>query len=175
MCRLTHVLGVEGGAKTEGRTRAELDIVGQGEDAALVNLALYVVSLLLFSLSLYLLAYLCEAAWVKLVFACNLHPDIRACIAVPRSLRASLNSRVDVVVVACAEHAQVVRAGNSRSVGSSAVAKRSRVLGHGCLLDIVAALDTSDEALVADGGVDCRDLFEEVDEGAGVDIGLLEV
>ncbi len=41
MSSLTEILRVEGGAETQGDSRAELDVVGESCDAAVVDLGLF--------------------------------------------------------------------------------------------------------------------------------------
>ena len=80
------------------------------------------------------------------------------------------------MVVAGREQAQVVARGDGGRVLGHAVADGSSVLGDGGLLDVVATLRTDQEAFVAEDGVEVgRRTVQEVEEGAGVQVGLLEV
>ena len=80
------------------------------------------------------------------------------------------------MIVAGGEDAQVVGGCDSCGVAPLAVSCCETVLGDSCFLDVVAAFCADKEAFVAEGHVDGRDgAFEEVDEGADVDVGLLVV
>jgi len=80
------------------------------------------------------------------------------------------------VVVASGEQRQVVAGGDGSGVLGNAVANGSGVLGDGGLGDIVATLSTNQEALVAQDGIEVGGgAVQEVEEGAGVQVGLLEV
>lgn len=80
------------------------------------------------------------------------------------------------MVVAGGEQRQVVAGGDGSRVLGNAVADGSRVLGDGGLGDIVATLGTNQEALVAEDGVEVGGgAVQEVEEGTGVQVGLLEV
>lgn len=80
------------------------------------------------------------------------------------------------MVVAGREQRQVVAGGDGSRVLGNAVADGSGVLGDGGLVDIVATLSTDEEALVAEDSVEVGGgAVQEVEEGAGVQVGLLEV
>ena len=80
------------------------------------------------------------------------------------------------MVVAGSEDAQVVSSGDGSAVGLGLVADGGAVASDLGLLDIVAGGGTSEEALVADDGVDAGNgALEEVKESTGVEVGLLEV
>lgn len=80
------------------------------------------------------------------------------------------------MVVASREESQVVASRDGSRVLRNAVANSSGVLGDGSLLDIVATLGTNKEALVAKDGVEVGGgAAQEVEEGTGVHIRLLEV
>lgn len=118
--------------------------------------------------------YLCERAGVELVLAGDLETDVASGSGVPSGLCAGLDLGVDLVVVASGEDAQVVGGGDGGRVGSLAVAGGEGVFGDGGLSDIVAALSTDEETLVAEGDIEGGGrALEEVGEQAGVDVGLL--
>ena len=80
------------------------------------------------------------------------------------------------MVVACGEEGEVVGRGDGRGVLRQRVRDSRRVLGDGGLLDIIATLGTDQEALVAQDSVEVRGrTLEQVEEGASVHVGLLEV
>lgn len=80
------------------------------------------------------------------------------------------------MVVAGGEEGQVVAGGDGSGVLGNAVADGSRVLGDGGLVDVVATLSTDEEALVAENGVEVGGgAVQEIEEGTGVQVGLLEV
>lgn len=80
------------------------------------------------------------------------------------------------MVVAGGEQRQVVAGSDGSRVLGNAVADSSRVLGDGSLLHIVATLGTDEEAFVAKNGIKVGGrAVEEVEEGTGMNIGLLEV
>lgn len=121
-------------------------------------------------------AYLGEGRGVESVLAGNLKADRVAGLGVPGSLSTSLNLSVDAVVVAGSEDGQVVASGDGSGVLGNAVANGSGVLGDGSLLDVVATLSTNEEALVAKDSVEVGGgAVQEVEEGTGVQVGLLEV
>jgi hypothetical protein len=80
------------------------------------------------------------------------------------------------VVVAGGEDREVVGGSDGSRLLGKAVADSSGVLGDGSLLHIVATLSTDEEALVAENDVQVGSgALEEVEEGTGVQVGLLEV
>lgn len=120
--------------------------------------------------------YLGEGRGVQAVLAGDLEANSVTGGGVPRSLSTSLDLRVDAVVVASREEGQVVAGSDGSSVLSDAVADSSGVLGDSGLVDIVATLSTDEEALVAENSVEVSGgAVQQVEEGAGVHVGLLEV
>ena len=120
--------------------------------------------------------HLSEGRGVKTVLAGNLQADGVAGGGVPGSLGTSLNLSVDAVVVAGGEEGQVVAGSDGSRVLGNAVTDGSGVLGDGSLVDVVATLSTDEEALVAEDGVEVGSgALQEVEEGTGVQVGLLEV
>lgn len=120
--------------------------------------------------------YLGEGGGVQAVLAGDLEADGVAGGGVPGSLGTGLNLGVHAVVVAGGEQRQVVAGGDGSGVLWNAVADGSGVLGDGSLGDIVATLSTDQEALVAENGVEVGSgAVQQVEEGAGVQVGLLEV
>lgn len=80
------------------------------------------------------------------------------------------------MVVAGGEERQVVAGGDGGGVLGNAVADGGGVLGDGGLVDVVATLSTNEEALVAEDSVEVGGrAVQEVEEGTGVQVGLLEV
>lgn len=117
--------------------------------------------------------YLCERAGVELVLACDLEADIASSGGVPSSLCAGLDFSIDLVVIAGGEDAQVVGGGDGGGIRALAVARGEGVFGDGSLADIVAALGSDEETLMAQGDVEGGGgALEEVGEQAGVDVGL---
>jgi hypothetical protein len=113
---LVEVLSVEGGAETEGDTGAELDVVGQGSDTAVVDLGLFPTLVVCANGSQGGETDLRERAGVKLVLGRNLQADVAAGGGIPGSLSASLDLSVDLVIIARAEDSQVVCGRHSRSI-----------------------------------------------------------
>ena len=80
------------------------------------------------------------------------------------------------MVVAGGEKGQVVAGSDGSGVLGNAVADGSGVLGDGGLVDVVTTLSTDEEALVAENGVEVGGgAVQEIEEGTGVQVGLLEV
>lgn len=80
------------------------------------------------------------------------------------------------MIVRCREDAQVVGRSDSSAVFRHRVPNRSAVPCDGSFLHIVACLCPDEEAFVAESGVEvCGGPFEQVEEGAGVEVGLFEV
>lgn len=80
------------------------------------------------------------------------------------------------MVVAGGEDAQVVSGGNSGAVGGGLVADGGAVAGDLGLLDVVTDGGTGEETLVADESVNGGGgALGEIEEGAAVEVGLLEV
>lgn len=80
------------------------------------------------------------------------------------------------MVVGGGEEGQVVAGGDGSGVLGNAVADGSGVLGDSSLVDVVATLSTDEEALVAENSVEVGGgAVQQVEEGTGVQVGLLEV
>ena len=120
--------------------------------------------------------HLGEGRGVQAVLAGDLEADGVAGGGVPGGLSTGLDLSVDAVVVRGGEEGQVVAGGDGSGVLGNAVADGSGVLGDGGLVDVVATLGTDQEALVAEDGVEVGGgAVQQVEEGAGVQVGLLEV
>ena len=120
--------------------------------------------------------HLDERNGVDAVLGSNLKTDSAAGLGVPSGLGTSLNLLVDLVVVAGREDAQVVSSGDGGAVAGGLVADGGAVARDLGLLDVVADRGTGEETLVADESVDRgRGALGEVEEGAAVEVGLLEV
>ena len=177
---LVELLCVERGTEAESDTRAEEDIVGDGSNTTVVDLGLFWVSDM--SEKNGHISKICrdvtnlgEGDGIQAVLASDLEADSVAGLGVPGSLGTSLGLAVDLVVVAGGEDTQVARGSDSGRVLGSDEADSSAVAGDGSLLDIVASLGTSEEALVADDGIDVGSgALEEVEESTAVEGGLLE-
>lgn len=119
-------------------------------------------------------AYLCKRAWVELVLGRNLQTDVATCGRVPGGLGAGLDLGVDLVVVARAEDAQVVRRGDGGGVAALRVSCGESVAGDGGLADIVTSFCADEETLMAERDVESGGwALEQVGEQACVDVGLL--
>lgn len=80
------------------------------------------------------------------------------------------------MVVAGGEERQVVAGGDGSGVLGNAVTDGGGVLGDGGLVDVVTTLGTDEEALVAENGVEVGGgAVKQIEEGTGVQVGLLEV
>ena len=80
------------------------------------------------------------------------------------------------MVVAGGEERQVVAGGDGSGVLGNAVADGSGVLGDSGLVDVVTTLSTDEESLMAENSVEVGGgAVQEVEEGTGVQVGLLEV
>lgn len=155
---LVELLGVERATETQGDTLAEEDVVADSGDTAVVELDLR------------------KGDRVDAVLGGNLEADGVAGLGVPGGLGTGLDLGVDLVVVRGSEDAQVVSGGDGSAVLGSGVADGGAVGGDGSLVDIVAGRGTGEEALMADDGVNVGSgSLEEVEEGAAVEAGLLEV
>lgn len=156
--RRVELLGVEGGAETQRDALAEENVVGESGNTAVVDLGLG------------------EGERVDAVLGGDLETDVGAALGVPDSLGTGLDLRVDLVVVGGGEDAQVARGDDGGGVERLLVADTERVAGDGGLLDVVAGLGTDEEAVVADDGIEVRGwAVQEVEEGTGVEVWLLEV
>lgn len=175
---LVELLGIKRGTKTQGNTLAEEDVVGKGGNTVVVDLELYAElcqRLVPTSARGWGATNLGERDGVDAVLGGNLEADVVAGLGVPGSLGTSLNLAVDLVVVRSGENAQVVAGSDGSGVRGGLVADGSGVAGDGGLVDVVAGRGTSQEALVADDSVDVGlGALEEVEEGTGVEVGLLE-
>ena len=121
-------------------------------------------------------ACLCKRQRVDYILAGNLETDVAASLGVPRSLGTSLDLGVDLVVVRGGKDREVVGGGDGGAVRLGGVAHGGRVAGHLRLVDVVAGARASEEALMADDGVNvCGGALEEVEKGAAVEVALLEV
>ncbi|KAB8606207.1 hypothetical protein FH972_025838 [Carpinus fangiana] len=121
-------------------------------------------------------AHLVEGGGVQLVPGSQLEADGAGALAVPGGLGAGLDLAVDLVEVAGGEDAQVVGGVDGDAVLRGEVAEGRRVLGDGGLVDVVARLAADDEAVVAEDDVNVGGgALEQVDKGAQVVLGLLEV
>lgn len=201
---LVELLGVEGSTNAEGDSLAEKDVVGDGSNTTVVDLALFVfknpfvsflpgveTTTLYQSASSFLRAAIVEKRvgknmlrgtnldegdGVQAVLAGDLEADGASALGVPGGLSTGLDLAVDLVVVAGAEDAQVVGGGDGGGVARGEVADSGAVAGDLALLDVVAGAGAGEEALVADDGVDVGGgALEEVEEGTAVEVGLLEV
>lgn len=122
------------------------------------------------------LSHLDKGGGIKLVLGSNLELRLGRSVGVPGGLGTSLNLGVDAVVVRSGEHAQVVGGGDGSGVLGNGVTNGSSIAGDAASLDIVADLGTSEETVVADSHVTLEGgSLEEVEEGTGVEEGLLEV
>ena len=137
---LAQILCVERGAETEGDACAELDVVGQCCDAAVIDLGLFDFVSRDFLRRNRLAVHLRERAGIKLVFARNLKTNVVTCFGVPGGLRTSFYLAVDLVIIAGGEDAQVVGSLDSSGVLRQTVANGCRVFGHSGFLNIIACL-----------------------------------
>lgn len=122
-------------------------------------------------------SYLGEGQGVELVLGGNLKTNALTALEIVGGLSTSLNVGVDLLVVRSGKNAQVLHGNEGGGEGRGLVAETSAVAGDGGLGDVVASLSTGNEALVADSGVnESVDVAGSavVEEGAGVEVGLLE-
>ena len=97
-------------------------------------------------------------------------------LGVPLSLSTGLNQGVDLVVVGSGEDAALVGGGDGGGVGGVGETDGGGEGGDVGVLDVKAGRGTSQEALVADDGVNVGGgALEQVEEAAEVELGLLEV
>lgn len=182
---LVQFLGIERGTNAEGDTSAEENVVGDSGDTTVVDLALFspdtcqyyfpgVYARLTPQQSK---THLGEGRSIKTVLGGDLKTDGAArSLGVPRRLGASLNQRVDLVVVRGGEDAALVGRSDGGSPRGRLKTKGSGVGGDAALLDVVAGRATSDVALVPNDGIDVGSgALEQVAEGAEVEVGLLIV
>jgi len=156
--RRVELLRIEGGAEAQRDTLAEEHVVGEGGDATVVDLGLG------------------EGERVDAVLGGDLEADVGAALGVPDGLGTGLDLRVDLVVVGGGEDAEVARGNDGGGVEGLLVADTEGVAGDGGLLDVVTGLGADEETVVADDGVEVRGwAVQEVEEGTGVEVGLLEV
>jgi len=155
MSRLVEVLSIERGAEAEGHARAELDVICQGGDTAVVDFGLR------------------ERTGVEFVFCRNLQPDIASGSGIPRRLRTSFNLGIDLMVITRGKDTQIIRRRHRRGIAPLTIPRREGVFGDGCFSDVVTTFRTDEEALVSQCDVEgCGGALEEVGEQAGVDVGL---
>lgn len=125
-----------------------------------------------------LFTHLDESGIVELVLGGNLESNTvgLAGLRVPGSLSTSLNLRVDLVVVASSEDAQVVGSNDRGSVLGDGVSDSSRVLADLSVDNVVANLSTGKETVMANNNITVeRRALEKVEETTGAEEGLLEV
>ena len=178
MSRFVHLLlGIEGSAETKGESRSDDDVVGNRGDTAVIDLGLCKnESAQVLSVSCEHAAHLGKSRWVQAVLARDLQPNVIPGLGIPSRLGTCLDLRVDLVVIRGGKDAHVVARVDRGRPNGLRVPDRGRVLGDGGLLDVVPALGTNEEAVAADHGVDRSGrALEDVDEGAQVVVGLLEV
>lgn len=178
MASLVELVGVKGETEADGGASVELGAVGESSNATVVDLDLsWIVSSVQMS-TRYCSLYLGERERVKLVLRRKLKTAGLLGVDVVASLGADLNGGVDALVVAGGNDAEVLGANDAGSVVWGLVSKTQAVLGDGSLLDVVASLTTNEEALVSGSHVNDRiDVAlssSVVDEGARVDVGVLE-
>lgn len=122
-------------------------------------------------------SHLGEGDRVELVLGGNLKTKVLAALEVVGALDTGLDVAVDLLVVAGSNNAEVLESENAGVEGGVLVTGTSAVAGDGSLGDVVAGLSTDNETLVADGGVnESVDVAAGtvVEEGTGVEVGLLE-
>lgn len=121
-------------------------------------------------------SHLCERARIKLVFAGNFQSHVVARFRIPGCLGTCFYRAIDHVIVACREDSQVIGSLDRGGILLQTIPDRSRVLGDSRLLDIIACFGADKETFVSKHGVNVGGgAFEEVEEGAEVEVGLLIV
>ena len=114
--------------------------------------------------------------WVETVLARHLETNVVAAVGVPGRLRACLHLRVDLVVVRRGEDTQIVGGRDGCGIFGHGIADGSRVSGDRSLLHIVPSFRAYEETLVSQDSVDVGGwALQEVEEGTGLEVGLLEV
>jgi hypothetical protein len=174
MRRLIEVLRVERSTKAKGGASAELDVVCESCNTAVVDLGLNIPSVHVANIGKHVLTHLGERAGVDLVLGGNLQANIAAGRAIPSRLRTGLHLSVDLVVVARAEQTQVIRRCDRSSIAARTIPSSQAVLRDRSLAYIITSLSTDQESLVTERHVEGGGgTFEEIGEQSGVDVGLL--
>ncbi len=80
------------------------------------------------------------------------------------------------MVVRGGEDTQATRSSDDGAVLCRGVANGQGILGDRSFLDIVACLPTNQETVAPQDGINvCNRTFEDIEEGAGIEVGLFEV
>lgn len=160
MPRLIHLRRIKAHAQPQRRTSVQLRAVRQRRNTTIIDLGLG------------------KAQRVKLVLGRDLQPTGLLVLHIEASLDAHLDNAVDLLVQARGNDGQVLRPRDRGSVFGGLVPDSEGVASDRSFLQVVARLATDDEALVPGHGVDDSvdvAVFHAVgDEGAGVDVGVLE-
>lgn len=160
MARLVQLGGVQAQAETCSDGGIELGAVCEGQDAPVVELSLR------------------EAERVELVLGRGFETAGLLAGHVITGLDAHLGRGVDFLVEGSGDDVEVLHGGDVGAVGGRLVAKGERVLGDGGFLDIVASFTTDEETFMSGGdvhnGVNIAGGGNVVEEGTGVDVGVLE-
>lgn len=158
--RLVQLIRIQRQTQTNCRARVEFRAVRQSRNTAIVHLDL------------------CEANGVKLVLGRQLHPTRFAGLHVVPGFGGDFGGRIDFLVEAGGDDAQVLRTGDGCDVIRGLVAESEGVLCHGGFLHVVACFAADKEAFVAgcdiDNGVNVTARLGVVEEGAGMKVGVLE-
>lgn len=155
--RVVELGGVEGKTESGLDTGAESLGVAEDENTSVVDLGLD------------------ESGVVKVSLGADLEGDTAGSgLGVVDSLGTGLNVLGDLVVVRGGEGGEVAETVEGDGVLGGRVAKSTSVAGDGTGLDVVRALGTDKEAVVANNGVGGEGgALEDVGGGTGVERGLL--
>ena len=119
-----------------------------------------------------------EAERIELVLARELQSTRFRSLHIVSCLRADLHGTVHFLVVAASDDAQILHARETGAVGWGLVAEAEGVLRDSRFLDVVACFAADEESFMAgchvDDGVDVAARLRIVDEGAGVEVRVLE-
>lgn len=156
---LVELLDVGLQTDAQGDTGAEGLAVAQGSDTLVVELTLD------------------KGAGVESVLDGSLETDVAlgGRSEVPGGAGTDLSSNIDTVVDGGGVEREVVGGGKSDAVSGGGVADLGSEAGESGLLDVVAELGTTDEALLAQDKVTGEGRLEDVGNNVGVDARVLEV
>ena len=138
---LVEVLRVQGSTEAKGDAGAEFDVVRESSNTAVIDLGLshHQHAWSAFPRHQYG-THLRERARVKLILGRHLQADITPLSRIPCRLCASLNLRIDLVVITRGENTQVVRGRYGRRITPRRVSRSQRILRDRGFSDIIATL-----------------------------------
>ena len=160
VARFIQLISIETQSQPNRGASIEFGTIRQGRNTAIIELDLG------------------ERERIELILRRHLQPTRFSRLHIIPSLDADFHGRVDFLVEASGEDAQVLDPRDAGAVLGRLIPKRNGISRHGRFLQIIARFTADEDALVAGGdvhdGVDVAVVVAVVEEGAGVDVGVLE-